>query len=90
MKIPNLIVLEYSVSQDCFHIQSLADMIKENMMQAFVKGSGDYIPIAVFENELDANDFSEKFRAAMVKQNIKDIDSLITKALNNTDTDKDL
>jgi len=85
MIIPNLIALEYSVSQNCFHIQTLKETIQENMMNAFNRGNNDYVLLAVFENELDAHDFSEKFRAAMDEQNRKDVNKLINDILNSSE-----
>lgn len=77
----NFIVLEYSVSQDCFHIQSVVGTIQDNLMNAFSKCNSDYVPIGFFESELEAHQFAARVREAMEKQTKKDINNLINKAL---------
>lgn len=73
----NYYVAEYSVSQDCFHIETMIELVKENLMIAFDGLEVDYIPIGFFETELEANDFIEKVRPEIkmtkdVRQQIKD------------------
>jgi len=87
MKIPHWIVLEYSVSQNCFHVYSLADMIKSNMENAFHRGNNDYLPIAVFKDEMDAHLFSEMFKKALDEQNKIDVDKLINNILYDTNNE---
>lgn len=57
-----LIVVEYSVSQKCFHIHDVESMIIKNLKTIMQKMEGDYLPIAIFETEQGANAFIEMVR----------------------------
>jgi hypothetical protein len=79
--IKNYTVVEYSVSQDCFHVQSLLDALKDNLMDAFVKSTPEYAIIGIFEDEISAHNYTELVRASLKAQNIKDVDKLINDTL---------
>lgn len=80
MKIPNLIVVEYSVSQDCFHVHSLKDMLKDNIQNVFAKGESDWLVIGVFDEEMKAHEYTKKVREEMEKQNTNWVNDIIKKA----------
>jgi hypothetical protein len=44
-------VFEYSVSQCCFHIESLSDLVKTGMEGIAYDSSSDFYPIAIFVDE---------------------------------------
>lgn len=73
-----LYVVEYSVSQECFHVHQMEDMLQKNMKSMMDKRAGDYLPIAVFNTEQDAGTFVELIRDT-VKFSI--VDRIINKSL---------
>ena len=64
----NFIVAEYSVSQKCFHVHDMKSMLTHNIENMIGEGCSDYIPIGVFENDLQAHDYIEMVRAEMAKR----------------------
>lgn len=46
----NLIVLEFSVSQQAFHAQTVKEMFERNIKNCLLGRKTDYVPIVVFEN----------------------------------------
>lgn len=55
-------VAEYSVEQNCFHIENISALLKENMIHAVNKGTQEWILLGIFETDLGANEFIEKIR----------------------------
>jgi hypothetical protein len=62
MIIPKLFTAEYSISQNCFHIQQLREMIDYNLRCSINQFKDDWHLIGVFDNEIDAHIFIEKMR----------------------------
>ena len=67
MTILKLIVAEYSVKQNAFHVHNVEEMVKSNFVTAVQKRGSDYIPIGIFETEEQAHDFIEKVRPEIQK-----------------------
>lgn len=55
-------VVEFSLSQKCFHLHSAMEMIKGNMMNIIGRCQDDWAVIGIFETEEDADKFIEKYR----------------------------
>lgn len=60
--IKNYIVAEYSVTQNCFHVYDMNEMVKNNLENTLRQSHSDYLPIGFFETEIEAHDFTEKVR----------------------------
>lgn len=60
--IPDLVAAEYSKSQDCFHIQSLAEHIKDSLTSCMQKAENDYCLIGLFASEIETHLFIEKIK----------------------------
>lgn len=54
------IVVEFSLSQKCFHKQTVADMLQQNLESVMNRSQTDYIVIGVFLNHFDADTFISK------------------------------
>lgn len=54
------IVVEFSLSQKCFHKQTVADMLQQNLESVMNRRQTDYIVIGVFINNSDADTFISK------------------------------
>lgn len=65
MELENIQVVEYSVSQGCYHLHSLADMLKDNNTGVIAGKSCDYVPIAFFKTDQEADKFIEWHRRKM-------------------------
>lgn len=58
-----LYVVEYSVKQNYFHVETVGEMLESNQQSAFLnKRQTYYVPIAVFEKRCQADEFVEKYR----------------------------
>lgn len=53
----NKFVVEYSLSQDSFHVQSVMDMIKKNINTTLNGQKMDFLPIGIFDTNEQAHDF---------------------------------
>lgn len=53
----NKFVVEYSLSQDAFHVQSVMEMIKRNINTTLNGQKMDYLPIGIFDTIEQAHDF---------------------------------
>lgn len=51
----------YSVSQECFHLETLEDYIKKNSENCLTGKSSDYKLIGVFEKDEEADRFINRF-----------------------------
>ena len=61
--INKLFVVEYSVQQGYFHVETVGEMLESNQQSAFLnKRQTYYVPIAVFEKRCQADEFVEKYR----------------------------
>lgn len=59
--IDNLIVVEFSLSQDCFHQHKLDSMLRHNWSACANRAyDADYLPVGVFETEDEAYSFIKK------------------------------
>lgn len=62
-QLANLSVALYSVSQDCFHIETLSDYIVSNLRKSYMKYEGDcYRLIGIFNSDVEAGDYIEIVR----------------------------
>ena len=52
----------YSVSQGCFHLETLEDYIKKNSEDCLAGKSLDYKLIGVFDNDTDSDMYIKRFR----------------------------
>lgn len=53
----------YSVSQDCFHIETSLEYAKTNITNSFLlSNKGDYRLIGVFNSDIEADTYIEVFR----------------------------
>lgn len=53
---------EYSASQNCFHVDSLAHVLQINRKNALIKNSVDYQIIAICGSDDEAMDYCRKFK----------------------------
>ena len=44
------VVMEYSQSQQCFHVHTVEDMINASVRCIAAKGKTDYLPICIFKD----------------------------------------
>jgi len=63
----NFIIAEYSVSQKCFHVHDVKSMLTHNIENMIGEGDSDYLPIGIFETEIQAHDYIESVREQMKK-----------------------
>lgn len=61
------IVVEFSLSQKCFHSHTVSSMLQHNIDNMAKRKQTDYMPIGVFSN----NELADAF-IAMTKERIKD------------------
>jgi hypothetical protein len=54
---PQSFVVEWSHSQQCFHIEKVADMLKHNIGQCMQNRGPDYIPLSFFDSYDEASKF---------------------------------
>lgn len=59
----NCWVAEYSIEQNCFHVEEVKAMIEENIRCAITKVEPYYMPIGIFKEEEEAHNFIEKMRS---------------------------
>jgi len=57
MNVSDLFVVEFSVSQQAFHKESIADMLEHNIINILSKKEVDYVPIAIFKTNEDCDTF---------------------------------
>ncbi len=62
-----LIVVEFSLSQKCFHKHTIGQMIETNQFNMMKRKQTDYVPVGVF----NTHDEADKFIAA-TREVIKD------------------
>jgi hypothetical protein len=55
-------VVEYSVNQGCYHVETMDEMLKTNLMAVGEDRTSDYIPIGFFDNYDAAANFIEWHR----------------------------
>lgn len=58
----NAIVVEFSLSQRCFHKQSASELLQQNIESIMKRNQTDYIPIGIFDTDQLADLFIEKIR----------------------------
>jgi hypothetical protein len=64
----NLIVVEFSVKQNCFHKHSLIRMLSKNVENCLFGKETDFVPIGIFETEEKADIFILTKRKFFEKQ----------------------
>ncbi len=63
MTINQYIVVEYSVDQNCFHLETVEDMISRNRMDMLEHGQQtSYLPVGIFSTRAQACRFLQKQR----------------------------
>ncbi len=62
MQISKMWVVEYSVNQQCFHIEHLEDYVANNICNIIENTSTDYQLVAICENHEEARNFIELFQ----------------------------
>lgn len=60
--IAKLSAVLFSVSQQAFHLESLADYIESNIKVSLTNSKNDYRLIGVFENDVEGDSYIEQFR----------------------------
>ena len=69
MEFNDLIVIEWSIGQGCFHSHTIKDMVKENIILCTGGGGfSDYIPIGVFKTEEESIAFMEKIEPQLDRE----------------------
>lgn len=61
----NLTVVEFSARQQCFHVESLEDMISSNIRAFKGQSMTDYLPIGIFKTREEAHRFLDKAHAVL-------------------------
>lgn len=63
MTIDQYIVVEYSVVQNCFHLETVKDMIYRNRIDILEQGrQTSYLPVGIFSTRAQACRFLQKQR----------------------------
>lgn len=58
-----LFVVEYSAAQDCFHVETIEEMLNKNKETVLKKGQQTtFVPIAFFYTKWLADDFITEWR----------------------------
>ena len=70
MLIQDYIVVEYSISQNCFHIEPLSQLLEINKANAVKKKINDYQIIGIFKTKTEAQIFIVGMEA-LIKQKQK-------------------
>jgi hypothetical protein len=70
----------YSVSQGCFHLETLEDYIKNNLENCLAGKSLDYRLIGVFETDKEADRFISRFDNWL--KIVKETDDITSSLLN--------
>ena len=60
LKLNGMWVLEWSMEQECFHVQTVDEMIKSNMESLIYNRKTQYVPIYFCATISDAHAFSKK------------------------------
>lgn len=71
-KAAEAIIVEYSVSQDAFHLSTMMEMITNNLNNIFHKKESDYLPIGVFSSSVEADTFIKTCREELFNFKIED------------------
>lgn len=62
------VVIEWSVSQGCFHSYSLRNMLDNNLGVCIRGFCTDYIPIGIFETEEESHEFMKDILPSLKKR----------------------
>ncbi len=54
--------VEYSISQDCFHVDDLDNVMQKNLRRVFEGVDADYKIIAIFDTQDDACEYASNLR----------------------------
>lgn len=77
--IPNFFVVEYSKTQDAFHVQEVTDMLKTNVGSIRTPHVSDYLVVGIFEKEKEAREFADKFREALNSKKDNWVDNMLSR-----------
>ena len=66
--------VEYSISQDCFHVDDLDCVIQRNLQRVFEKGGADYKIIGIFNTQDEACEYAKVCRKKLEEYNGNDIE----------------
>jgi len=58
--IEDLTVVEFSPSQNCLHVESILEMIRNNQRVLMGKSMTDYIPIGIFSDDTTLQNFLDQ------------------------------
>lgn len=56
----NLWVVEFSISQKAFHLSTMTEMVKNNILNVMERTQSDYVAIGVFNNTEDADTYIQR------------------------------
>lgn len=60
----------YSVSQDCFHLETIMEHLNDNIIKTSTKANcSDYVIIGIAENDVKGGEYIELFKALKIKLN---------------------
>lgn len=57
--------VEYSISQDCFHVDDIDYVIQRNLKRTLFGGGADYQIIAICDTQEEADNFASECRKKM-------------------------
>jgi hypothetical protein len=60
--IPNFYVVEYSKTQDAFHVQDSNSMLDANLGNLMTPHISDYLVVGIFEDQNEAREFTDQLR----------------------------
>jgi len=60
MNVKDLIVLEWSIAQRCFHRHTVGQMVSHNLRTCLREDKADWLPIGIFDSYAECDDFREK------------------------------
>lgn len=78
IEMSKLIVAEYSVQQNCFHIETLSKYLSNNIRSSIFRlGKSDFSLIGIFKTEKEADDYIELFKEYQKKADKDETERLI-------------
>lgn len=55
-----MVIVEFSLAQKAFHVQTLKEMVINNLMNVLQRKQTDYVPIAFFETYEEVDKFIQE------------------------------
>jgi len=62
MNLENVIIIEYSPTQRCYHKTTVADMLVKNILNIVHKKDAGYVPIGIANTDEEASDIITTFK----------------------------